>query len=783
MIKTFKKFIDKLKNDKLWMIIITILLILFICYFYFGFSFSNLFSKKESSDNQYNQLKIKENFENQNTVQYPKNLITNGSFENGTKPDNYVSQSGSNKIINYSNPSFSPYVLQQTQTNDLTYYELQSYCEDNTKYLFLIWTSFRNNDSNSAVDNIDLSKIVQVRVLKKDGTNDIPSLNYKIVEKVNLQDNVDTWYLVSYNWTTSGDTDNLMNVYLNYSNTLQSTYQYFTGLRLYKVLPEAENFIYNDKLNLYLDGYHASSSSKVWNDNSTYGNDLNWSMNPVVDSDNGFVNTNNNKLTGRTSTQLFGEGDSSFTFIFMLSKTSDSSSSSSNSTSDSSSSLLSEEEDYVDNSNDNQNTNKKVLLLVPGNNTYSLKLSLNVLKNKFIIDLPNSKSVQTKEDLVLNNETMITVIYTTGGNIQLYQDNNNLINSSCDKFYYSNTDQIQINPNKDLDINLYALLNYQRVVSTNELQLIRNYFIQNKNKDFSKVTINRDYDNSNYYKSDWSTISAYNKRDPTQSSTNDGAFYYQYGNQTLMYQTNPKNCLPACNTLCQAFIDDIDKYHDCMRNCKNVIPSCKNYCNDDKNKNSLLCEVEKCENPNEFNPDKDCPIGYKRLGEYMVNIKPDTYYAKMYHYSGEKSYGKDLDNARTMYMMNFPKCKLPENFHPGDGKSTIEKCPYVIYEGNPCYQSVCAGVNWDESNYKNLKMSDKCKKSVSYYCQVNCDLDDMCKCWREEYKDNQKCIEYRKFFENPLDYCPASAFNIEDHPSIDKYIKKDKIPCYGCKVD
>jgi len=46
-----------------------------------------------------------------------------------------------------------------------------------------------------------------------------------------------------------------------------------------------------------------------------------------------------------------------------------------------------------------------------------------------------------------------------------------------------------------------------------------------------------------------------------------------------------------------------------------------------------------------------------------------------------------------------------------------------------------------------------------------------------------KCIKMRKFYENPLDYCTPNSFNIEDHPDFNKYIKKDKIPCWGCNLE
>lgn len=764
--KLFNKMKNYMKNEKNLIIIVTIILILFIIFFIY-YQFYNSKSKSYISEAQ-----IKEDFSSSSSsiLNYPRNLITNGNFNGGKRPDEYISQSGSNMIVAMKNPAASGYVLKQSKTSPatLTYYELQTYCDNNTKYTLLIWSSFSNNDSKNQVSNIDLSKIINVRVLKTDGTNNIPKIDYKIIQKVNLEDNVDTWYLTQYSWTTPESTDNLQNIYINYTDTLQSDNQYFVGLKLYKVLPEAPNFIYNDKLNLYLDGYHATANSTTWNDVSTYNNDFTLTNKPAINQSYGYVNTNNNIFTGKTSKELFGDSDTSFTFVLVM--TTD------NNTSDNVS--LSGLDD------DDNDWDTSTILTIPGNNTYSLKLLLDKTDKSLIMKLPGSKTYTSKKNLILNNETMISIIYEKGGKIRLYQDGNKLIDNTTDKFYYSATEKVQINQNKDLDINLYAVLNYNRVVSDTELNEIRRYFITNQNKDFNSITINTSdlsYDSS-YYKNDWTNVTPYNKRDPTQAYSYDNEFNTQYSNQTYLFQTDPKYCIPQANTVCQSFIDDIQKYQECMRNARSVIPSCKNYCDNNKNKNSLICEPEKCDGPNKFS-EKDCPTAYKRFGEYMVYIKPNSYYAKEMQYSGEKSYGKSLENARTMYTMNFPKCPLPSNIKPGEGKNTLDKCPYVIHEGNPCYQTACAGVDWSESNYKNIDMSDKCKKSISYYCQINSDLDDMCKCWREENKENPKCVEYRKFFENPKDYCPTSSFNIEDHPNINQYIKKDNIPCFGCKIE
>ena len=119
----------------------------------------------------------------------------------------------------------------------------------------------------------------------------------------------------------------------------------------------------------------------------------------------------------------------------------------------------------------------------------------------------------------------------------------------------------------------------------------------------------------------------------------------------------------------------------------------------------------------------------------------------------------------------------------------VQKGPFIsgssitINELNPCNARVCSNVNWNVENYKDLKINEKCKKVISNYCHINYDKDENCICWDPKYKNTKECIEYRKFFENPNDYCNISSFNIEEHPDFEKYIKKDNIPCWGCNLD
>ena len=66
----------------------------------------------------------------------------------------------------------------------------------------------------------------------------------------------------------------------------------------------------------------------------------------------------------------------------------------------------------------------------------------------------------------------------------------------------------------------------------------------------------------------------------------------------------------------------------------------------------------------------------------------------------------------------------------------------------------------------------------------NHDIDPKnCKCWTVENKDKPECYEHRRHFEDPNDYqCCIKSFKISEHPDFNKYIRKDKIPCFGCDL-
>ena len=147
------------------------------------------------------------------------------------------------------------------------------------------------------------------------------------------------------------------------------------------------------------------------------------------------------------------------------------------------------------------------------------------------------------------------------------------------------------------------------------------------------------------------------------------------------------------------------------------------------------------------------------------------------------NYGNNRRVAREIYRINYPNCRnIPEILDDWYNKEVVleETCPFIVNsQFNPCKYHECDNVNWEGSNSKTAGMNKKCRKRVNAYCEEHPYLDPFCKCWRSESYDLPKCREFRAQFDNPRDRgCTAAEFDISENPQFDKYIRKDRIPCF-----
>ena len=721
-------------------LVIFIIFFLIIC---FVLLLNYLFKEKKYTENKYIE-KFSTNNDSQNSSSdiAKNNLILNGNFTNGKDIQNQINKSGINKIIVMKNPGKSSYVLEQNNSSDLTYYQITTNCEKNSKYILFFWLSLSDNNKNiDTFENLDLEKLIKIKIQNSDYSNFIPKLNYNIIQKMIMTENNSTWFLVKYDFNTGSLINNTMNIYLNYGNNLYFDKYFFTNISLYRVLIDAENFKFNDKLISYVDGFKYETNNTTWHDLSGNGNDLFWSNIPTTNYTDGSIKTLNFKLTGFQSNILSTE---TFTILFCL-----------------------------NNKNDILNDVTNIYLIsIPGNDRYAFEIKIS---GNNILTLLCDNNQYTTQNLNIFNKSLIAITYNNGL-INIFEDGINVLSKTIRKCYF-NGSNIIINKNNNMNINLFSILFYNKIIDINELNEIRDYFILNYNKvsnsspDINNYLMNTGYDYSVVYES---LYKGYNKKynDNNYSSNYDTDF----DNQDYKLKSSKENCVNDCKKLCYRFLENgnINKYKSCIKNCKNVLISCGKYCEDKSNKNSAYCKIDKVDL---------CPKVYKKKGEYIVYVNPNSEYAKKLNYSGERSYGKNLDKAKYLYHLNFPKCPIPNELTIGGGKHFTGSCPYILNELNPCYVSTCDGVNWGVKNYNDLNLNKKCKKTVANYCSINYELDDKCLCWDPKYKDDPKCVEFRKYFENPEDICKPGMFNIEDHPDFTKYIKKDNIPCWGCNVN
>jgi hypothetical protein len=174
-----------------------------------------------------------------------------------------------------------------------------------------------------------------------------------------------------------------------------------------------------------------------------------------------------------------------------------------------------------------------------------------------------------------------------------------------------------------------------------------------------------------------------------------------------------------------------------------------------------------------------CPKVIYENDRYYIIIPYNSKLAKEIGYSGIRDYGGEIDTARKIFEINFPKCKLPDILNKAKYRADLSDCPFVMLTpDNPCNQFECRKTDWINS----VPSNKNCKRSVDVYCSKYSDVDPACYCWKKENLEKSECMKWRGNFESE-DKCDFRKFDIEKHPDSKDYIKKSKIPCWGCNLD
>ena len=385
--------------------------------------------------------------------------------------------------------------------------------------------------------------------------------------------------------------------------------------------------------------------------------------------------------------------------------------------------ILSEEETLT--SNDSE------LIDFPGNQGSSLSISLSYNTDgthcRFIVRLLDN-IVGESEPLPPTKMTYFFIYDYGKQSIECYiNDGMRLfmhIPTEARIFFDSNN--IQVNKNKDNNVNMYALLIYNSTLTESSRIGIYNYISQSNNKSASHME----------------------------------SYSFQKCLDPILKDTDGKSKDAAHNT-------STDGTH------YNGTPEFK----DDITHNNNGLKVS-----------SNCPNVYRQDGNYMVNISYNSKYGKRYNLDKKnrylvKNYGSDKKTAKEAYLKNYPDCSLPDELQTNMKVNKDHSSSPFMIDNNPNNSPHCYGVKWDMKNPQNMgNISEKCKREVVTHCENNNKYDNACSDWHPNNYDSSQSQTNRRYFQPADPRCRAGNHEIEDHPDYKKYIRRDKVPCWNCKL-
>jgi hypothetical protein len=599
-------------------------------------------------------------------------------------------------------------------------YEISCSADINSYYILYFFIY-----SEDTIESLDIESFVKIRMPTKDYINYFPQINYNIIKKIDLGMK-NPWYYLKITYKSSNNILDKQLISFKTNHKVKSIF--LTDFSLYKVLNDAPNFIYNKDLNCLIDVIGYQSNNNILHDLSGNNNDM--YLSNIPKKNNGYIELSNTEIQGFPSNHL---NSNHFTLIFLLNKQ------------ENNNAIDSKIEGNLTKKNDIFN---KILFSLPGNNNYAFEIGI---KDDYLYLLNENQKIKSNRPLSFYKKSMVTIIYENN-TINIFNDGVNILSQKINNIHL-NKNQLLINKNKNLNLYLYSFLSYNRIVDNDELNDIYNYFITNQNANYleSPSILNHQFDN--VFKNNSNSSPLLKPYVPKNTE-----FFNNLNEENLSEEMNNEES-EENNKLNEeeTYNEENISYEEKHDNQDNLM---KNNC---KTKKKVLT----------------CPQVFKKNGEFVVYIPPNSTYSDFF--VGEKIFKGNKDKVRNIYAYNFPNCSIPEILIK-EKNDSIQKCPFIINDLNPCNSRTCSNVNWDVNNIQDLNVNQKCKKVISNYCHIHYDEDESCKCWHPEYKNDPYCMKVRRKFEDAKDYCNPSNFDIKDHPDFNKYIKKDNIPCWGCKI-
>jgi hypothetical protein len=648
-----------------------------------------------------------------------------------------VDESLGASIVSISNPSNVTNGIRQE--NNGGKYRIEVSLEGSKKYLVSYWLLDKTDDKLKSHEVELLYKVSGDLIRKK-------KLIPKTVERKKY--NGEEWLKIESNFDLPENI--ISDIIINFVNNSKTGYRVIVDIRIQEIM-SINLPLSSDIVDLYLSNFKVNNLSLdgLKLEGEIDNNYITWNTAPRLEK--GYIKITSEK--GSSSIKSNKIDNKNFTIVMRL-KT-------------------------------NAKSGISDTIYIPGVNKDSTVLTpfigLNVLVNNTYGPLTviyNNKELDIKKDIITNDFFTLSIIRSNNkltvyvDKFKAYQDEN------IENVEFSNGNYI-INNQQNSNYLLNYLILYNRDLDDEQLFNVHQFMEdQNKLTDDIKIEV------------------------PVLSE------YTKDGKTDITVRNIGGKCLSECQNMCSlpagtslGNINGLNEitvnYPECVKNCATILDSCKDFC---VNRSDGLCEYKDREFAKQFKIDRvedmvldskklekyenrnsDCPEIYYKDGQYYTYIKKNSRWAKDLGRHGEISYGENRKIAKDIYLLNFPSCKVPEIIDDHGINPHNKNCPFIVREGNPCRSVQCRDIDWSKDPL-NCNMSRNCRKTVNNYCELNSELDSACYCWREENRDKEHCKKILKHFRD-TDSCDIRAFEIEEHPDFNKYIRKDKIPCWNCSVN
>ena len=649
-------------------------------------------------------------------------LIKNGSFEHGLDIDDSHQKKGINSVIKLKNPSTkSEYVLEQSSKS--VFYMFKVPVKNGKNYVLTYWIG-KNSDWNGKDKNFNI--LDGKKIHSTDGTL-VKSKKIATIE----------WKKYKYQFKAESEE---LEIYLGYKSDATRGNRYFTDVQLTQEI-SGDQSGFPKSIRGSLQRYVNFQDSKSFTPTSLVIKDLSGNGGNIKVKSKISQNTDGSILLKE---QLLGALDTMSELTFAISFTG-----------------------------------------VPGEssdiNLFTCgRFQINVSGDFTNISIKSDQEEKTYFGVLTDRNTI--VITYNGKEVVIYVNGKQAFKEPMENNGFKLSGLYSVGPG-DIDLYSFAILN--KVLNQKQVSSLTTYLSGYKegNKGVLGKMMAEDIPNvENLEKEGFRGDIAVDNL----LGTEDNAFIRDHDNSAQRgingswHERGNKHDLSDC-------LDDYHKEierHGGEKDGINIfdIRSCRKACDVEGMKTHPFCKTIDGINREKRCKNDHCPTAYLSGEDYMIYIRPGSKFAEKIGRSGNFNYGQNRRRAREIYLHNFPGCPVPDLLTPHGYVPNMDECPFLVDEMNPCKEDVCRGANWRERDVRNQGLSKRCRRSISNYCDKFKYKDEACSCWRPRNKGNPKCVELRDYVDNLEDKCRIDVFKIEDHPDMKNYVRKDEIPCWGCKL-